>query len=110
MELRMETKESMWVETMTQNGNGEGTRFLAASEQRTTQSCARCAGLLVHDWCYDLMNTGDHHAEIYRCVQCGYRVDPVILQNQSRPMAESACAGHTQQRCSASTAMSGETA
>ena len=33
MERRMETKEPTWVETMTQNGNGQGIRFLAASEQ-----------------------------------------------------------------------------
>ena len=110
MERRMETKESMWVETKTQNGNGEGIRFLEAREQLCTKPCARCAGLLVHDWCYDLINTDEHYAEIFRCVQCGHRVDPVILRNQVRPPAESAGAGRTQQRCSASTAMSGETA
>ena len=49
MERRMETKEPTWVETMTQNGNGQGIRFLAASEQLSTRSCARCAGLLVYD-------------------------------------------------------------
>ena len=108
MERRMETKEPTWVETMTQNGNGQGIRFLAASEQLSTRSCARCAGLLVHDWCYDLINTGEHHAEIFRCVQCGHRVDPVILRNQVRSPAESTGAGRTQQRCSARTAMSGE--
>ena len=110
MEQRMETNELMSVETMTRNGNQQGLQFLSASEQLCTKSCARCAGLLVHEWCYDLINTGEHYAEIFRCVQCGYRVDPVILQNQSRPTAESAFAGHTQQRCSASTAMLGEAA
>ena len=110
MKRSMETKEPTWIGTVTQNENGQAMRFLAASEQLSTRSCARCAGLLIHDWCYDLMNTGEHHAEIFRCVQCGHRVDPVILQNQSRPPDESTGAGHTQQRCSASTAMSGEAA
>jgi hypothetical protein len=38
--------------------------------------------LLVNDWCHDLANTGEHNAEVLRCVQCGNRVDPVIVQNQ----------------------------
>lgn len=95
MEQRMEAKGSTCVGTMNHSGNGHAAGFLAASEQLCTRSCARCAGLLVHDWCYDLINTGEHHAEIFRCVQCGYRVDPVILRNQVRPPAESACAGRT---------------
>ena len=67
---------------MTQSGNGHVIRFLAASEQLYTRSCARCAGLLVNDWCHDLANTGEHNAEGFRCVQCGNRVDLVIVQNQ----------------------------
>ena len=110
MGQRMEMKEPTWVETMTQNGNGQGIQFFAASEQLSTRSCARCAGLLVHDWCYDLINIGEHTAEVFRCVQCGHRVDPVILRNQVRSQTKSACAGGTQQRGAASTAMSDEAA
>jgi hypothetical protein len=88
MEPRMETKETKWVEAMTQNGTEHGVRFFTAREQLYTRSCARCAGLLVHDWCYDLINTGEYNAEVFRCVQCGHRVDPVILRNQVRPPVE----------------------
>lgn len=110
MGRRMETNEPTWVETMTRNGNGQGIQLLSASEQLFTRSCARCAGLLVHDWCYDLISTGEHNAEVFRCVQCGHRVDPVILQNQVRPPDESTRAGQTQQSCSASTETSDEAA
>lgn len=36
------------------------------------------------EWYYDLHYTGEHKVEPLRCVQCGHRVDPVILQNQIR--------------------------
>ena len=49
-----------------------------------TTTCARCAGLLVSDWCYDLENTGEYHVKVLRCVQCGHRVDPTIVQNRIR--------------------------
>ena len=95
MKRRIEANKPTWIGTVTQNGNGQAMRFLSASEQFSTRSCARCAGLLVNDWCYDLSNTGEHHAEIFRCVQCGHRVDPVILQNQihrrSKASAISVC-------------------
>jgi hypothetical protein len=90
MEWIMKVKESTCVETVNHSGNGHGIGFLATSEQFSTRSCARCAGLLVEDWCYDLINSGEHTAEVFRCVQCGYRVDPVILRNQARPQTETA--------------------
>lgn len=65
--------------------HGHAIRFLLVNEQFHTRSCARCAGLLVNEWCNDLNNAGKHSAELLRCVQCGYRVDPVIAQNQIRP-------------------------
>ena len=95
MEQRMEPIGSTCVGTMNQTRNVRAIGFLAASEQLHTRCCARCAGLLVHDWCYDLINNGEHNAEIFRCVQCGHRVDPVILRNQVRPPVEHACAGRT---------------
>lgn len=110
MERRMKVKESTCVGTVTHSGNGHAIDFLATSEQFYTRSCARCSGLLVHDWCYDLINTGEHNAEVFRCVQCGHRVDPVILRNQVQPQTESACAERTRQSCSASRAMAGKVA
>jgi hypothetical protein len=48
-------------------------------------TCARCGGLMVGEFCMDLLNsTGELEAETLRCVQCGEVVDPVILQNRRR--------------------------
>jgi C4-type Zn-finger protein len=79
MARMMESREAMRDGTV---------RSLPTSEQFYTRSCARCAGLLVNEWYYDLNNTGEHSVETLRCVQCGHRVDPVILQNQIRPLVE----------------------
>jgi len=85
MEHRMEMKKPKWLGTVEQNGNAHAIRFLAALEQFETKSCARCAGLLLSDWCYDLENPGEYNVRVLRCVQCGHRVDPVIVQNQMSP-------------------------
>ncbi|HSL05984.1 MAG TPA: hypothetical protein VK901_20910 [Nitrospiraceae bacterium] len=88
MGQKMEPIEPAGGDTMKQTGSGHDLQALPAREQLSTNSCARCAGLLVTEWCYDLINTGAHHLETLRCVQCGHRVDPVILQNQIRPPDE----------------------
>src|SRR5688572_6994224 len=45
--------------------------------------CGRCGGLLVQDFCTDLLNsTGELDCSIARCVQCGDVVDPVIQRNR----------------------------
>ena len=64
--------------------DAEDVRLLPWDDQLCTGLCPRCAGLLVHEWCYDLANEGAHKAVVFRCVQCGYRIDPVILKNQRR--------------------------
>ena len=110
MEQNMTAKQSTGIGTMNQSGKGHANEFLAASEQLYTRTCARCAGLLVSDWCYDLINTGEHNAEVFRCVQCGHRVDPVILQNKVLSSAKTASAGQTHHNYSASTAMVDEAA
>jgi hypothetical protein len=74
---------------MTQNDKGPAIQPIPASAQLSTRSCARCTGLLVPEWYYDLNNNGAHHLETLRCVQCGHRVDSVILQNQIQPAVES---------------------
>lgn len=83
MKGRMELREAPRVGAVDQGGNGHVVGSLPASEQFYTRCCARCAGLLVNDWCCDLYDTG-RYAEILRCVQCGNRVDPLILQNHIR--------------------------
>ena len=105
MERTMEAEKPECGGTMKQNGSGNAIRSFPASEQFSTRSCARCAGLLVTEWYYDLHNTGADHLEALRCVQCGHRVDPVILQNQIQPSVESQQVRHVQRKYSARTGM-----
>ena len=47
------------------------------------QICRRCGGLMVQDFCTDLLNhTGEFDCSVARCVQCGEVVDPVIQRNR----------------------------
>jgi hypothetical protein len=110
MERRMEAKESACTGTMNYSGEEHAIESQPASDQFYTRSCARCAGLLVRDWCYGLIDTGERNVEVFRCVQCGNRVDPVILQNQVRPSAKRSSARHTHHGCSKSTAVLSEAA
>ena len=53
------------------------------SDLRQVSICTRCGGLMVSDFCMDLLNsTGELVFAAKRCVQCGDFVDPVILQNR----------------------------
>lgn len=88
MERRMDSGEAMRDGTMAEGGSGQAMRPHLASKQFDTRTCARCAGLLVNEWYYDSGNTGESNLEALRCVQCGHRVDPVILRNQIRPPVE----------------------
>lgn len=46
-------------------------------------TCSRCGGLMVSDFCMDLLNsTGELEFAATRCVQCGEVVDPVIERNR----------------------------
>jgi predicted nicotinamide N-methyase len=81
---RMEPKEPKLIASVERNGNAQAIGILAAMEQFTTKSCARCAGLLLSDWFYDLENPEEHNIRVLRCVQCGHRVDPVIVYNHMR--------------------------
>lgn len=108
MGQRMNAEKPECGGTMKQNGRGDAIRSLPASEQLSTRSCARCAGLLVTEWYYDLHNTGADHLETLRCVQCGHRVDPVILQNQIQPPVESHQLRQVQRKYSARTGMARE--
>lgn len=46
-------------------------------------SCARCGGLMVGDFCMDLLHsTCELELAAKRCVQCGEVVDPVIQRNR----------------------------
>jgi hypothetical protein len=46
-------------------------------------TCDRCGGLMVADFCMDLLFCiGETKFAAKRCVQCGEIVDPVILRNR----------------------------
>ena len=58
---------------------------LSATQTHLTSSCHRCGGLMVREFCTDLLSsTGELDFISCRCVQCGEVVDPVILQNRKR--------------------------
>jgi len=45
--------------------------------------CTRCGGLMVYDFCLDVLGSiGESEFAAKRCVQCGEVVDPVILRNR----------------------------
>ena len=85
MERSIQLSEPKHGGTMTPNG---APWALSANKQFSTRSCGRCEGLLVSEWSYDLQNPDNHMAETLRCVQCGNRIDAVILQNQIRLAGE----------------------
>jgi hypothetical protein len=59
---------------------GKREEFSVLTPQST---CRRCGGLLVSDFCMDLLNsTGELEFATKRCVQCGDVVDPVILNHR----------------------------
>ena len=62
----------------------------ASSAVQLGSTCARCGGLMVNDFCMDVLNSlGESKFAAKRCVQCGEVVDLVILQNrgaQQEPM------------------------
>lgn len=59
----------------------ESRAVFSAANNRST--CSRCGGLMVNDFCMDLLNsTGELEFDAKRCVQCGAVVDPVILHNR----------------------------
>jgi dissimilatory sulfite reductase (desulfoviridin) alpha/beta subunit len=46
-------------------------------------TCNRCGGLMVQDFCLDVLGSiGESEFAAKRCVQCGEVVDPVILRNR----------------------------
>ncbi len=45
-------------------------------------TCLRCEGLMVSDWYYDLLETGEINFVGWRCLNCGAVVDPVIVANR----------------------------
>lgn len=88
MEGGKESRKSASKGFMAEGGGQCTVQHFAAGEARYAICCTRCGGLLVNEWYYGSSNAGANNIESLRCVQCGYRVDPVILQNQTRPPVE----------------------
>jgi len=55
----------------------------ASSAAQHESMCTRCGGLMVQDFCLNVLgNIGESEFAAKRCVQCGEVVDPVILRNR----------------------------
>jgi len=106
----MESREALREEIVAEIGSDQAIQFLATSNQFDTRSCARCSGLLVNEWCNDFDNTGNYFSIVLRCVQCGHRVDPVILQNQIVSPIEIKPIRHVRHKYTVKTASLGEKA
>ena len=64
-----------------QAGQIEGRAEFSSFSQES--NCTRCGGLLVRDFCTDLLSGKDGlDCPTQRCVQCGDVVDPVIRWNR----------------------------
>jgi hypothetical protein len=105
MDRRMDSGAALRDGILAEGGSDHAIRPLPASIQFDTRTCARCAGLLVNEWYYDLENTGEHSVETLRCVQCGHRVDPVILRNKIRPPIDTQHGRPVRQRYSTRTGL-----
>ena len=46
-------------------------------------TCTRCRGLMVGEYCQDLLESGHSRMWAWRCIGCGNIVDPLILKNRS---------------------------
>jgi hypothetical protein len=71
--------ESKAITPREERGQTKKWSFPAAGQS----SCVRCGGLMVPEFCMDLLNsTGELDCEARRCVQCGEVVDSLVLQNR----------------------------
>ena len=82
MEQSLEFRHGSIGDRAEDNDNRHAVQCLPGTKQLFSRSCSRCAGLLVNEWTYDLNNDSEISAEVLRCLQCGQRVDPVILRNR----------------------------
>jgi hypothetical protein len=105
MERSMESREGMRERIVPENERAM--RLFPEDQHFYMDACPRCSGLLVNEWSYDLCNGGEYKANLLRCVQCGYRIDPVILLNRHRAASEDVDRNDTWHMCPVNTSMSG---
>jgi hypothetical protein len=77
------------MEVSMATASAEGTRVdqlltcAISSAVSHASRCTRCGGLMVSDFCMDLLNSaGESELAAKRCVQCGEIVDAVIQRNR----------------------------
>jgi hypothetical protein len=72
MEVGMDARLELRIETGS-----------ASTSHCCETTCTRCGGLMVGEFCMDLLNgIGELEFLASRCVLCGEVVDPVILKNR----------------------------
>jgi len=50
-------------------------------------TCNRCRGLMVGEYCQDMLESGLSRIWVWRCIGCGDLMDPLILKNRrSNPL------------------------
>ena len=76
--------EAIMARALTEKTRAEQPRSHSVSSAVHHESiCIRCGGLMVNDFCMDLLNsTGELEFAAKRCVQCGEVVDSVIQHNR----------------------------
>ena len=77
-------KEAIMARALAERTTKEQLRSQATfSAVQHESTCTRCGGLMVHDFCLDVLTSiGESKFDAKRCVQCGEVVDPIILQNR----------------------------
>ena len=76
--------EGIMARAFTEKKNGEQLgNHTGSSAVQHGSTCPRCRGLMVQDFCLDVLgNMGESEFAAKRCVQCGEVIDPVILRNR----------------------------
>lgn len=72
---------AMTVE-LTRNERTEGNRLERDTVSESVR-CSRCTGLMVLEQGFDsMLGNSEADVSIWRCVQCGEVIDPIILKNR----------------------------
>ena len=82
--IQQKPKEAIMARALAERTTKEQLRSQATfSLVQHESTCTRCGGLMVHDFCLDVLTSiGESKFDAKRCVQCGEVVDPVILRNR----------------------------
>ena len=82
--VNVKAREAIMARALTDKTNTEqrGSHTVSSSVPHES-TCVRCGGLMVPDFCLDVLgNIGESEFAAKRCVQCGEVVDSMILLNR----------------------------